>query len=222
MTELATLTDSEDFQAGFAAGLAASRAGDSEIVRWELFSHFWVAGKPKAQPRTAGSVWFLKGAASMFYPVRSYKAFARLVRKMTTVHMRTPDKTGELARWKACIDQCSIGRKPEIPFDCAARVDVVFYLPRPKYRMRRKDPDGPVPAPVKPDADNLAKAVLDAMTKIGWWTDDGRVVELRTLKIFHGKGRTPGALISVYVPHDDQDDLFNPRGDSPNSPDGQE
>jgi len=34
------------------------------------------------------------------------------------------------------------------------------------------------------DLDNLAKMVMDAMTKAGWWEDDGQVALLRTEKLY--------------------------------------
>mgnify|MGYP000961803745 CR=1 FL=1 len=50
---------------------------------------------------------------------------------------------------------------------------VIFYLPAPK---RRHSPS-PFVA-VKPDLDNLLKALMDALTAIGVWIDDSRVVEI--------------------------------------------
>ena len=39
----------------------------------------------------------------------------------------------------------------------------------------------------KPDADNLAKAILDVLTEQGWWRDDGVVSELLVIKLWSGK-----------------------------------
>jgi Holliday junction resolvase RusA-like endonuclease len=36
----------------------------------------------------------------------------------------------------------------------------------------------------KPDADNLAKAVLDALTDVSAWTDDSLVVSLSIVKTY--------------------------------------
>ena len=46
----------------------------------------------------------------------------------------------------------------------------------------------------RPDLDNLAKSVLDALTEAGWWKDDSQVCDLRLLKI-HG----PEASVQVCV-----------------------
>ena len=39
-----------------------------------------------------------------------------------------------------------------------------------------------VPRTTKPDVDNLAKLILDAMTKAGYWHDDNQVCDLRVTK----------------------------------------
>lgn len=42
---------------------------------------------------------------------------------------------------------------------------------------------------VKPDLDNVVKVVLDGLTKVGLWSDDSLVVDLRAAK-FYDDGRT--------------------------------
>lgn len=39
-----------------------------------------------------------------------------------------------------------------------------------------------VPRITKPDVDNLAKLIMDAMTKAGYWQDDNQVCDLRVTK----------------------------------------
>lgn len=66
------------------------------------------------------------------------------------------------------------------------RVDVVFTMKepaRPKYHL---------PA-VRPDADKLARAVLDALTDAHVWGDDSQVVDLRVKKTYGN----PGAHITI-------------------------
>lgn len=52
----------------------------------------------------------------------------------------------------------SLGERP-------LQVDILGVKRRPQNLLRRKDPDGLLWAPVTPDADNLAKSVLDAMQR---------------------------------------------------------
>ena len=61
------------------------------------------------------------------------------------------------------------------------RVDIVFYLPRPKTV---KEKDRPLPI-VPPDIDKLARGVLDGIGQSGMvWGDDSQVIELRAVKVY--------------------------------------
>lgn len=46
--------------------------------------------------------------------------------------------------------------------------------------------------PTRPDLDNVAKLLLDAMTKAGYWHDDAQVVELSLAKY-------TGPIAGVYI-----------------------
>jgi Holliday junction resolvase RusA-like endonuclease len=49
----------------------------------------------------------------------------------------------------------------------------------------------------KPDADNLAKAVLDALTAMGVWKDDSQVVILDTTKAWCDANNRSGCVLSI-------------------------
>ena len=78
------------------------------------------------------------------------------------------------------------------------QVFLKFLMPRPKahYTSKGLRPTAPKWFTGKPDADNLAKAVLDALTQIGIWKDDSLVVSLLATKEF---SETPGCEV-VIVP----------------------
>lgn len=81
-------------------------------------------------------------------------------------------------------------------------VTLTFYLPRPKshYGAAGKlKPSSPVFIhDSKPDADNLAKAVLDALTNIRAWLDDDQVCELVVRKYWEQPGtHAPGCMIRI-------------------------
>jgi Holliday junction resolvase RusA-like endonuclease len=85
---------------------------------------------------------------------------------------------------------------------CPLSVTLTFYLPRPKGHYRSNGqlkPSSPVYLhDNKPDADNLAKAVLDALTNIRAWLDDDQVCELVVRKYWEQpKTHAPGCMIRI-------------------------
>lgn len=85
------------------------------------------------------------------------------------------------------------------------RVFLNFYLPRNKsdYSMSKKEmvrklkPSAPKYHIKKPDPDNLAKAVLDALTNLGAWGDDKQVVQLWINKEYAADQNGMGCEISI-------------------------
>jgi Holliday junction resolvase RusA-like endonuclease len=95
--------------------------------------------------------------------------------------------SGTSDAWKASVQVAAMPKRPRAAWDCALAVEIDFMLPRPA-RGKYSEPLG------KPDLDNLAKAVLDALTDVGMWTDDSRVVELKVSKRY---AEQPGAVITI-------------------------
>lgn len=73
------------------------------------------------------------------------------------------------------------------------RVTVRVFLPLPKSRPKRMESE---PCTVKPDADNIAKAVLDALNGIAY-EDDAQVVELHVYKEDRRRGIGPHTKVEV-------------------------
>lgn len=119
---------------------------------------FFVHGEPKAQPRV--------------------KAFRR--GKFTGVY--TP-KTADA--WKAAVrDAWSKSGSAKFAWGPLG-VSLSFTMSRPKSHYRTNGllkSDAPLMHTKKPDCDNIAKAVLDALTDAGAWTDDAQVVLLNVAK----------------------------------------
>lgn len=78
--------------------------------------------------------------------------------------------------------------KPEKPFQGAIRVMVKWCFP----------PTGKHKADqwkiTKPDVDNLQKALLDSMTKLGFWKDDAQVASLISEKFWSD---VPGIFVFI-------------------------
>jgi Holliday junction resolvase RusA-like endonuclease len=133
---------------------------------------FFVAGEPKGQPRP--------------------KAFAR------GGHAAVYDP-GTAEGWKLLVRAEADKAKPAAPFTGALSLRCEFYLKRPKGHYNSKGvlkPTAPNFHIGKPDADNFAKAVMDALTNIGTiWGDDSQVSRLYVSKMY--TTTTPGCAITI-------------------------
>ncbi len=76
------------------------------------------------------------------------------------------------------------------------RIEAVWPM---KGAPRKGVPRPSVPKTTKPDADNVAKAICDALNGITWH-DDGQVVELLVRKRHAAQGETAQTLVTVSTP----------------------
>jgi crossover junction endodeoxyribonuclease RusA len=88
------------------------------------------------------------------------------------------------------------------PLAGPVRVDVAFYLPRPKGHWRTgrnahllRDAAPALPCGT-PDLDKLARAVLDGLTAGGAWKDDGQAASLHAEK-YYADRQPPGCRILI-------------------------
>ena len=110
------------------------------------------------------------------------KARARVTR---TGHAYTPKRTMQAEEF---IRIAAAKYAPREPIQGPIILDLFFVMPIPKsakhicstYHTKR------------PDVDNLAKLVLDALA--GWWNDDAQVAELKCVKKY---GHEPGVNVLV-------------------------
>jgi len=75
-------------------------------------------------------------------------------------------------------------------------LEVVFYLPRPKRLLTKRLAPMDVAHTTKPDADKLARATKDALSKV-IWNDDAQVTDLIARKRYCATGEHPRAVITV-------------------------
>jgi Holliday junction resolvase RusA-like endonuclease len=137
---------------------------------------FFTHGLPKAQPRPRA---FVRGRrASVFDP-------------------------GTAKQWKLQVALAARAQQPEHPIVGPCAVAMIFYLPRPQ-RLETKSADpGRVPHIARPDLDNLAKAVLDALTDDDWFMDDAQVVQLDLQKWYAARDSSVGAAVRILQLHPD-------------------
>jgi len=131
----------------------------------------FVAGEPKGQPRP--------------------RAFAR----SGMVRMYDP---GTAEGWKSAIADEWRRSAPAMPkILTPVCLKLSFFMPRPKSHFNSKrilKPSSPKFYAKKPDADNMAKAVMDALTQLQAWEDDDQVVILKVTKQFADGGNTGCAI----------------------------
>lgn len=113
----------------------------------------------------------------------------------------TPAKTRAYEALVAA--KCAPARIKAKPMEGPVSVIITAYRARPKSagpkhecragRVRRVDYMGREYryCTAKPDADNLAKAILDGMTQARAWGDDDQVVILKVIKLWCAEGDEP-------------------------------
>ena len=140
---------------------------------------FFASGTPKPQPRPRA---FARNMGGGKFAARVYDA-------------------GTAEGWKSSVAIAAKSHIPASPLDDVLTVTLEFKLPRPKSHLNSKgslNKNAPILHRSKPDLDNLAKGVLDAMTQIGFWTDDGLISSLKITKRYTDCGdHGPGCLIIV-------------------------
>jgi Holliday junction resolvase RusA-like endonuclease len=141
---------------------------------------FFVPGTPKAQPRPRAFARNFGGK----WQARVYDA-----------------STAE--GWKAAIAVAAKPFLPSEPLVGPVELHIDFYMPRPKSHSTKKGlrPAAPNWHTQKPDIDNLEKAVMDALTQIGMWSDDSQVCVKQTTKFWSSE--KSGARIVIGEPEYD-------------------
>ena len=152
---------------------------ESEVILQRVPLHtFRANGIPKGQPRPRA---FVRGNRAAVYD------------------------PGTAEGWKSCIAMAAREIEGKL-YHQPLSVTLTFFMPRPKSHFKTSGQLKPA-APrfmhdSKPDADNLAKAVLDALTGIRAWLDDDQVCELTIRKYWESERNgpqtdPPGCIIRI-------------------------
>lgn len=140
---------------------------------------FFVPGEPKSQPRPKAA---RIGGFIRIYTPSTAKAWKGAVAKAAAPFLRSK-LSGPLA------------------------LELCFRFARPKSHLK-KDGSLTSSAPLyhtkKPDADNLAKAVMDALTDAGLWEDDDQVIRLLVEKHYTSDEHPKEGCVVTLHPRDVQ------------------
>lgn len=133
---------------------------------------FFVTGDPKPQPRARAAV--RGGHARMYNPstADAWKAAVRVA-------------AAEAGLMAAAIEG-------------PIKLELQFQFCRPASHSTKAGikPTAPQYHTQRPDLDNLAKAVMDALTDVGVWVDDDQVFDLRAVKGW--EPQTSGCWVTIW------------------------
>jgi Holliday junction resolvase RusA-like endonuclease len=116
---------------------------------------------------------------SFFVPIiPKGQARHRVVRR--GAHIATYDPSVDWKAQFAALAAQHIGSEPPFEQGVPLGVWIDAYFPRPKRLLTKKSDQYLIPYTSKPDGDNVAKIVLDALAP--WMHDDAQVSDLRVLK----------------------------------------
>lgn len=124
-----------------------------------------------------------------------------VVSKTTGRAMYLPDNP-RTKDWQAAVGWSAAAaiRGGGIPFPVGPVVlAVVFYLPRPKSLLTKRNAPIAIPHVKKPDLDKLLRAAGDSLTGIAW-ADDSQVTDVIARKRYCAAGEFPRCVIRVRVP----------------------
>lgn len=138
---------------------------------------FHVRGIPRPQPRPRA---FSRGGKARVY---------------------TP---GTAEHWKSCIAAAVEDLIPAEPMTGPLRLTIEFRFPRPKYQYGTGKNSAKIKPKYasewhakKPDRDNCEKAVLDALSELGFWRDDAQVCCGEVVKKWADQPSGAGADIEI-------------------------
>lgn len=100
---------------------------------------------------------------------------------------------GKAGEWKNMVKAVGLQNRPDKPIEGPVAMQIDFFMARPK-RLKKGEVGY---CPVKPDIDNLVKAVMDSLNDTGIWGDDNQVVELSSSKKYCAEGENPGAQVAI-------------------------
>jgi Holliday junction resolvase RusA-like endonuclease len=106
---------------------------------------------------------------------------------------------GTAKSWKERVYSEAIKHRTPKPIETGIALTLIFRMPRPKghYTTKGLRSEAPLSHEIRPDADNLAKAVCDALSDAEFWRDDCLVWHLAITKRYITETERPGCFITI-------------------------
>jgi Holliday junction resolvase RusA-like endonuclease len=105
-------------------------------------------------------------------------------------------KSAPIQAYKAACKAVALTHESRRVIDGPIAVRLAFVMPRPQRLVWKTRPMPRVYAPTKPDVDNLAKGILDAMKEL-LWNDDNQIVWLSVEKFYAAGDEQPHTVLEV-------------------------
>lgn len=141
---------------------------------------------------------------SIEFHVRGLPAPDPRARKGRGGHWYKPDT---VKAWKAAIATFAARHMPSEPWVGPVKFESTLGLLRPDYMTGPGWPTGVMHADNRGsgDSDNLAKVIMDVLTRLGLWVDDCQVVSETCRKFYVEIGGEPGAWVRCELLQDPDD-----------------
>jgi Holliday junction resolvase RusA-like endonuclease len=134
--------------------------------------------------------YFVKKFIAELEPIRNtHQAALRILKTKDGRQFVGKMSSSPIKKWIKDFMFVAEKHKPDVPF--TGPLEVTFYF---AFPLIKSDKGKPAPMTTKPDFDNLCKSVCDAMTKLGFWTDDSQITFGKVMKF-----RNPVPYVGVEI-----------------------
>ena len=135
-------------------------------------------------------LYFTKKFIAELTPIRStHQANLRILKTRDGRQFVGKMEKSSIKKWIKDFMFVASKHKPDVPY--TGPLEVTFYF---AFPLIKSDKGKPAPMTTKPDFDNLCKSVCDAMTKLGFWSDDSQITFGKVVKF-----RNPHPYVGVEI-----------------------
>jgi Holliday junction resolvase RusA-like endonuclease len=145
------------------------------------------------EPRQFEAIEFFVRGVPVPQPRHQISGYRRYIKK------RKDGRPHPIFAWKSSVQNIALRYAPGEPLTGPVGVGLTFFLPLPaKHKKLAMIASCFWATGNSHDRDNLDKAVLDAMTDISFWADDGQVCDGAPTKVFVSDRAKCGVRVRVF------------------------